>query len=128
MSKPESSGLESSESVDEKRAQFERMRHVVCSNGYVNVANLSHNDDSSHTYSVKVENSVAESCSCPHHQHRSARCKHMISVDENPIVLHSASAAGKAQVATDGGNDRGEIVGTEAPDLGGGEESGVDVL
>jgi hypothetical protein len=121
----ETSGTENGvASVDEKRAQFERMEHTVCPNGYVNVANLSHNDDSNHTYSVEVRNGEAVSCSCGHAVHRGAHCKHQISVEQNPIVLHSADAARTNNVATDGGNGRGEITGSEAPDLGGGEEAG----
>jgi hypothetical protein len=52
----------------------------------------------------------------------------MISVEQNPIVLDSASAAGTSPAATDGGNDQGEIVGSEAPGLDSSEEASVDVL
>ena len=115
-------------SVDEKRAAAERFAMTVCANGVVNVRNDSYGDDAgAHIYSVEVTDGEAVGCSCPHHVHRSAICKHMIAVENSPITVSSASAAGATrEVATDGG--RGEVVGSEAPDMGGGPTSGVDEL
>ena len=134
MNTNEASGQESSESVDEKRAQYERMQFTVCENGYVNVCNQSHNDDKNHTYSVEVTDGEATGCSCPHAVHRGAHCKHQIAVENSPIVVSTASAT-TAPVATDGGEDT--IIGddgderparSESPHMGGGESSGVDEL
>jgi hypothetical protein len=112
MSKNETRGQESSEPVDEQRARWERFAMTVCENGYVNVCNQSHNDDSDHTYSVEVSERGATGCSCPHYQHRSPEggCKHMIAVEQSPIVLSSASAASQV-VMTDGGNENDEKAG-----------------
>ena len=91
------------ESVDAKRANYERFAMTVCENGYVNVCNKSHNDDKNHTYSVAVSDGEVVGCSCPHHVHRGAHCKHMRSVINSPITLFAASAASATGVATDGG-------------------------
>ena len=96
------------ESVDEKRARFERFGMTVCANGYVNVENQSYGDDSgAHIYSVEVSNGEAVGCSCPHAVHRGAHCKHQVAVEQRPIVVSSASAASdNSRVATDGGECR----------------------
>ena len=44
-----------------------------------------------HRYVVTVENGVAWSCTCPHHKHRSARCKHMRASETRDAVLLAAS-------------------------------------
>jgi len=118
MSKNETSGQESGESIDEKRAQYERMQFTVCENGYVNVCNQSHNDDSDHTYSVEVSERGATGCSCPHYQHRSPEggCKHMIAVENSPITLSSASAASTTRIATDGGTEDDRFLPPEHPE------------
>ena len=106
MSNDEPSGQESDGSIDERRAEWERFSMTVCENGYVNVCNRSHNDDKNHTYSVEVNDGESVDCSCPHHVHRGATCKHMIAVEQSPIVLSSASAASETpEVATDGGRE-----------------------
>ena len=112
MSKNETNGQESGESIDERRAEWERFAMTVCENGYVNVCNQSHNDDSDHTYSVEVSERGATGCSCPHYQHRSPEegCKHMIAVENSPITLSSASAASQV-VMTDGGTEEDEKAG-----------------
>jgi hypothetical protein len=107
-----------SESVDEKRAQYERMAFTVCRNGVVNVRNDSYGDDSgAHIYSVEVADGAAVGCSCPHAVHRGAHCKHQVAVENRPLVVSSASAAGatSAPVATDGG---------EVENAAGGNENG----
>lgn len=108
MNDYETSGKEASESVDEKRAQYERMRFTVCANGYVNVCNQSYGDDAgAHIYSVRVEGGEATGCSCPHATHRGAHCKHQCAVEARPLVVSTATAAGDtyAPVATDGGQE-----------------------
>ena len=138
MSKNETSEQESGESVDEKRAEWERFSMTVLDGeggGYVNVRNDSYSDGD-HTYSVKVSERGATGCSCPHYQHRSPEggCKHMIAVEQSPIVLSTASAT-SAPVATDGGedtitDDEGDErpARSESPEMGGGPTSGVDEL
>jgi hypothetical protein len=117
MNTNETRGQETSESVDEQRAQWERFSMTVCENGYVNVCNQSHNDDSDHTYSVEVSERGATGCSCPHYQHRSPEggCKHMIAVEQSPIVLSSASAASQV-VTTDGGTEDDRFLPPEHPE------------
>ena len=124
-----------SESVDERRAEWEEFQFTVCETGHVNVCNRSHNDDKNHTYSVEVTDGEATGCSCPHAVHRGAHCKHQVAVENSPIVLSSASATGATrEVATDGGetitDDDGDErpAQSEKPDMGGGESSGVDEL
>ena len=114
MSKNETNGQESGESVDEQRARRERFSMTVLDGdggGYVNVRNDSHGDDAgAHTYSVAVESGEATDCSCPHAVHRGAHCKHQVAVENRPLVVSSASAAGASPapaIATDGG-ERGE--------------------
>jgi len=125
--------------------------------GYVNVRNDSHGDDAgAHIYSVRVEAGSATGCSCPHATHRGAHCKHQVAVEDRPLVVSSAAAAGAsdAPVATDGGREPdhrceecgheyhresegatcpecggdGRPLRSEAPDMGGGPTSGVDEL
>jgi hypothetical protein len=112
MSKNETSSQEASESVDEQRAQWERFSMTVLDGeggGYVNLRNDSHGDDAGdHIYSVEVRDGEATGCSCPHAVHRGAHCKHQVAVEEHPLVVSSATAAGAstARIATDGGEVR----------------------
>ena len=102
-----SNSNDESESVDEKRALFERFAMTVCANGVVNVANQSYGDDAgAHIYSVEVTDGEAVGCSCPHATYRDAHCKHQRSVEQRPLVVTSASAASATRVATDGGERR----------------------
>jgi hypothetical protein len=95
----------SSQERIERRAAYEQFRMVVCANGYVNIVNQSHNDDTNHTYSVEVTGNGAVSCSCPHHQQRNATCKHMVAITDRPLIISSAQALNQSHqsVATDGG-------------------------
>jgi hypothetical protein len=112
MSENATSGQEASESVDEQRAQWERFSMTVLGGeggGYVNVRNDSHGDDASdHIYSVEVRDGEATGCLCPHAVHRGAHCKHQVAVEDRPIVVSSATAAGAVSpaIATDGGEVR----------------------
>jgi hypothetical protein len=78
---------------DELRAEFEGFEFRVPAEGRVLVTNVSYGDDeaSEHRYVVTVENGVAWSCTCPHHQHRSARCKHIRATENRDAVLRAAS-------------------------------------
>lgn len=103
----------STETTDERRAEWERFSMTVCSGaggGYVNIRNDSHNNPGDHIYSVHVTDGRADGCSCKHATYRDAHCKHQIVVEQRPLVLASADAASAAstvatgkQVATDGG-------------------------
>lgn len=99
---------EGGESNDELRAEWEGANYgmTVCANGVVNVRNDNYGDDAgAHIYSVEVADGHAVGCSCPNAKYRNAHCKHQIAVEQRPIVVSSASAAGAtfAPVATDGG-------------------------
>jgi len=160
MNADDTSGQEASESVDEQCAQWERFSMTVLDgdgSGYVNVRNDSHGDDGgAHIYSVEVRNGTTTGCSCLHAVHRGAHCKHQMAVEDRPLVVSSATAAGTstAPAATDGGREpdhRCEECGheyhretegatcpecgghgrprrSEPADFGGGESSGVDEL
>ena len=109
MNADNTSGQEASESIDEQRARWELFTMTVlggAGGGYVNVRNDSHGDDAgTHIYSVEVRDGEATGCSCPHAIHRGAHCKHQVAVEDRPLVVSSASAAGASggRVATDGG-------------------------
>ena len=110
-----SSGKETSESTDERRARWERFSMTVlggAGGGFVNVRNDSYGDDAgAHVYSVRVEDGRAVGCSCPHATHRGAHCKHQVAVENRPLVVSSATAAGATnarRVVTDGGRERVE--------------------
>ncbi|GAA0464549.1 metal-binding protein (plasmid) [Halococcus dombrowskii] len=113
MSTNEFSGQESGDSPNERRAEWERFSMTVVGGdgaGYVNVRNDSHEDPGEHIYSVHVANGRADDCSCPHAAHRGAHCKHQRAVEQRPLILSSADAAGAQtpRVAADGGEVIGE--------------------
>lgn len=90
----------SSKERTERRAQYEDMAFAVCDDGeHVNVCNGSHNDDSSHTYTVTITDGRATSCTCPDHQYRERRCKHMAGTEATDAIMQAVSQ----HVATDGG-------------------------
>jgi hypothetical protein len=67
---------------------------TVCSNGVVNVCNDSYGADAGeHIYSVFLHDAQPVRCSCPHHVHRGARCKHIEAVADAPLVQAAATAA-----------------------------------
>src|SRR5699024_2987495 len=112
MSTNELSGQESGDSTNERRAEWERFSMTVLNgdgSGYVNVRNDSHENPGEHIYSVHVTNGRADGCSCPDAIYRGAHCKHQCAVEQRPLVLSSADAAGaQPRVATDGGEVIGE--------------------
>lgn len=92
----------------EKRAQWEAFSFNVAQvaeghrAGKVNVANNSYDDPVDHTYTVTVApDSRAVECTCPDHEYRGKKCKHMLAVEETEPVVKAASG----QVRTDGGTD-----------------------
>jgi hypothetical protein len=121
-----------------KRAQWEAFAFTVCPNGVVNVTNASYGPDATgHTYSVRLDTTtddadgVPVSCSCPHHQHRDASCKHRVAVAITEPVRIAATHAGRdadvasaegaetdahadPRVLTDGGREPGQTTFTGA--------------
>jgi hypothetical protein len=124
-----------------KRAHWEAFAFTVCPNGVVNVTNASYGPDATgHTYSVRLDTTtdadddgVPVSCSCPHHQHRDASCKHMVAVAITEPVRIAATHAGRdadadaasaqdaetdahadPRVLTDGGREPGQTTFTGA--------------
>ena len=79
---------------DELRARFEGFEFRVPAEGRVLVTNVSYGETEAdeHRYVVTVENGVAWSCTCPNHEYRSARCKHMRAVASTDAVIMAASA------------------------------------
>ena len=78
---------------DELRAEFEGFEFRVPTEGRVLVTNVSYGDaeKDEHRYVVTIENGTAWSCTCPHHEYRGARCKHLRSVSDQPAVVMAAS-------------------------------------
>ena len=79
---------------DDLRAEYEGFEFRVPAEGRVLVTNVSYGqaEADDHRYVVTVENGVAWSCTCPHHRHRSARCKHMRAVANTDAVIMATSA------------------------------------
>ena len=78
---------------DERRARYEGFEFRVPCKGRVLVTNVSYGDDEKdeHRYVVTVENGVVWTCTCSHHEFRSARCKHMRASANQEAVLMAAS-------------------------------------
>ncbi|WP_435158304.1 SWIM zinc finger family protein [Haladaptatus sp. DFWS20] len=70
--------LESDETA-QKRAQAEQFAFDVETPGLIDVTNESHENPAEYQYVVTLDNVMA--CTCPHHVHRSAFCKHMAAVE-----------------------------------------------
>ncbi len=49
----------------------------------VEVTNESHENPSAHQYTVSIDDATEDlmACTCPHHVHRNAFCKHMAAVE-----------------------------------------------
>jgi hypothetical protein len=77
----------------ERRAQWEGFEFRVPAAGRVRVENVSYGEDSDdHVYVVEVAEHVgATSCTCPHREYRSERCKHMAAVENQPAVMQAAT-------------------------------------
>lgn len=122
MSTYESSGQEASESIDEQRAQYEQFEFAVCGDGeHVNVRNTSY-DEPGHVYSVTVEAGEVVACSCPHHEHRGVRCKHIRACANEPVLLAAVEAAKQEQeqeVRDDSGISKPYTTHLEGPEQGG---------
>jgi hypothetical protein len=66
----------------QNRAQAEQFSFDVDAPGLVEVTNESHENPADHQYTVSIDDVTKElmACTCPHHVHRNAFCKHMAAV------------------------------------------------
>lgn len=84
---------------DELRAQYEEFEFRVPATGRVLVTNVSYGQDekNEHRYVVTVREGTAWECTCPHHEHRQARCKHILATEDREAVLLAASMEQEGQ-------------------------------
>jgi hypothetical protein len=82
MSTKSPTELESDEKA-QKRAQWEQFGFCLEAPGQVEVTNESHDNPAEHQYVVTLDDVTGDAmaCTCPHHVHRSAFCKHMTAVE-----------------------------------------------
>ncbi|MCO8256786.1 SWIM zinc finger domain-containing protein, partial [Haladaptatus sp. AB618] len=82
MSTKSPSELEADETA-QKRAQWEQFSFDVDAPGLIEVTNESHENPEDHQYTVSIDDVTEElmACTCPHHVHRNAFCKHMAAVE-----------------------------------------------
>jgi hypothetical protein len=82
MSTKQSAALEADETA-QKRAQWKQFSFDVDAPGMVDVTNESHENPAAHQYTVSIDDVTEElmACTCPHHVHRTAFCKHMVAVE-----------------------------------------------
>jgi hypothetical protein len=66
-----------------KRAQAEQFSFDVDAPGLIQVTNTSHENPAEHQYVVTLDDVTGDAmaCTCPHHVHRNAFCKHMAAVE-----------------------------------------------
>ncbi|ODR80044.1 hypothetical protein BG842_02980 [Haladaptatus sp. W1] len=83
MSTKTPSELEADETA-QKRAQWEQFSFDVDAPGLIEVTNESHENPADHQYVVSIDDVTEElmACTCPHHVHRNAFCKHMAAVED----------------------------------------------
>jgi hypothetical protein len=72
-----------SDETAQKRAQVEQFGFAVEAPGIVDVTNESQEIPAEHQYVVSIDDVTGElvACTCPHHVHRNAFCKHMAAVE-----------------------------------------------
>jgi hypothetical protein len=82
MSTKQSAARDAAETA-QKRAQTEQFAFDVDAPGLVEVTNESHENPKAHQYTVSIDDVIHElmACTCPHHLHRNAYCKHMAAVE-----------------------------------------------
>ena len=78
---------------DKLRSQYEGFEFRVPAAGKVLVTNVSYGEDEKedHRYVVTVEDGFVADCTCPHRQHRNARCKHILATEDREAVVLAAS-------------------------------------
>ena len=71
-----------SDETAQNRAQAEQFAFDVDAPGMVDVTNESYDKPADHQYTVSIDDVTEDlmACTCPHHVHRSAFCKHMTAV------------------------------------------------
>ncbi|WP_266083383.1 SWIM zinc finger family protein [Haladaptatus caseinilyticus] len=67
----------------QNRAQAEQFSFDVDAPGLVEVTNESHENPEENQYTVSIDDVTEKlmACTCPHHAHRNAFCKHMAAVE-----------------------------------------------
>ncbi|WP_227377589.1 SWIM zinc finger family protein [Haladaptatus halobius] len=67
----------------QKRAQAEQFSFNVDAPGLIEVTNEIHDNPEEHQYVVTLDDVTGDAlaCTCPHHVHRDAFCKHMAAVE-----------------------------------------------
>ncbi|WP_433631267.1 SWIM zinc finger family protein [Halomicrococcus sp. NG-SE-24] len=82
MSTTTTADLESDEKA-RKRGQWDQFSFDVDAPGMVDVTNESYEDPDEHQYTVTLDDVTGDAmaCTCPHHVHRNAHCKHMAAVE-----------------------------------------------
>ncbi|SIR99006.1 hypothetical protein SAMN05421858_5035 [Haladaptatus litoreus] len=67
----------------QNRAQAEQFSFDVDAPGLIKVTNESHENPAAHQYTVSIDDVTEDlmACTCPHHVHRNAYCKHMAAVE-----------------------------------------------
>ncbi|WP_435158696.1 SWIM zinc finger family protein [Haladaptatus sp. DFWS20] len=67
----------------QNRAQAEQFSFDVDAPGLVEVTNESHENPEENQYTVSIDDVTEKlmACTCPHHVHRNAFCKHMAAVE-----------------------------------------------
>jgi hypothetical protein len=93
-----------------KRAQHEAFAFDVEETN-VHVRNESYADPSAHEYTVRIDEGIPESCTCPADAHYESACKHRVAVAIRKPVLTAATRA-----LTDGGTTTEADASVEAPE------------
>ena len=67
----------------QKRAQADQFAFDVNADELIKVTNESHENPAAHQYTVSIDDVTEDliACTCPHHVHRTAFCKHMAAVE-----------------------------------------------
>ena len=82
MSTKQSVALEADETA-QNRAQADQFAFDVDAPGLIKVTNERHETPAAHQYTVSIDDVTNDlmACTCPHHVHRNAVCKHMAAVE-----------------------------------------------
>ncbi|WP_227380335.1 SWIM zinc finger family protein [Haladaptatus halobius] len=82
MSTNPSAAREADETA-QNRVQWEQLSFAVDAPGLIDVTNESHDNPADHQYVVSIDDVTGElmACTCPHHVHRNAYCKHLGAVE-----------------------------------------------
>ncbi|MFB9807332.1 SWIM zinc finger family protein [Haladaptatus pallidirubidus] len=80
---PKLSAARDADETAQKRAQAKQFGFRVEAPGMVEATNEIHENPADHHYVVTLDDVMGDAmaCTCPHHVHRSAFCKHMAAVE-----------------------------------------------